>query len=137
MEPEGVPEERRPLLFVIGGAAVAIVSLPLAAAAGPAYLSFESLSPWIITYAIGLFCALFASPFLIHSRLRGELEADARWERALLWWAVVAVGVLGASVICGLPSGFDSDSLGGAIGLVGITEAVLVLATLLTWLISG
>jgi hypothetical protein len=132
-----MPQERRPVLFVVAGASTAIVSIPLAAAGGPPYLSFAALSPWVITYAIGLFCALFASPFLIHSRLAAELEADARWERAVLWWAVVAFGVLGASVICGLPSGFDSSSLGGAIGLVGATEAVLVLATLAIWLISG
>ena len=104
---------------------------------GPPYLSFDALSPWIVTYAIGLFAALFATPFLIHSRLGGTLEADARWERAVLWWGAVAIGLLGASIICGLPSGFDSGSLGGAIGLVGITEAVLVLATLTVWLISG
>lgn len=137
MEPDRVLRDRRPALFVVAGAAIAICSIPLAAAAGPPYLSFASLSPWIITYAIGLFCALFASPFLIHSRLTDELAADARWERAVLWWAVVAVGVLGFSVICGLPSGLDSGSLGGAVGLVGITEALLVLATLLTWLVSG
>ena len=115
---------------MLGGAAVAVVSIPLAAAAGPPYSRFASLSPWLVTFAIGLFCALFATPFLIHARLGGELEADARWERALLWWGAVALGVLGAALLCGLPSGFDSDSLGGALGLVGVTEAVLVLATL-------
>ena len=108
MEPEGLPDERKPLLFVLGGAGVAVVSIPLAAIAGPPYLSFASLSPWLITFAIGLFCALFATPFLIHARLGGELEADARWERAVLWWGAVAIAVLGAAVICGLPSGFAS-----------------------------
>ena len=100
-------------------------------------LSFNSLSPWLVTYAIGLFAALFAAPFLIHTRIGGELEADARWERALLWWGVVAAAVLGASLLCGLPSGFDSGSLGGAIAIVGICEALLVLATLVFWLLSG
>jgi hypothetical protein len=74
---------------------------------------------------------------LIHSRLGGELEADARWERALMWWGAVSLGVLGASVIFGLPSGFDTGTLGGALGVVGICEAVLVLATLVFWLLSG
>jgi hypothetical protein len=129
--------QRRAALFVAAGAAVAIVSIPLAAAAGPPYLSFSSLSPWLVTYAIGLFAGLFATPFFIHSRLGGELEADARWERALMWWGAVALAVLGASVILGLPSGFDTDSLGGALGVVGICEAVLVLATLVFWLLSG
>lgn len=137
MQPEGVPRERRPALFVLGGASVAIVSVPLAAAAGPPYLSFDALSPWLIGYAVGLFGALFATPFLIHSRLGGALEADARWERALVWWAAVAFGVLGGSLLCGLPSGFDPGSLGGAVALVGLTEAVLVLVTLSVWLLSG
>jgi hypothetical protein len=137
MQPEAFSPQRRAALFVAAGSGVAIVSIPLAAAAGPPYLSFSSLSPWLVTYAIGLFAALFAAPFLIHSRTGGELEADARWERALLWWGTVALAVLAASVICGLPSGFDSGSLGGAVGLVGVCEAVLVLATLVFWLLSG
>ena len=115
MQPDRI-HERRAALFVVGGAATAIVSIPLAAAAGPPYLSLDSLSPWIVTYAIGLFAALFATPFLIHARLGGELEADARWERAMLWWGLVARAGAGRSVICGLPSGFDSDALGGALG---------------------
>ena len=137
MRPEGMSTGRRAALVVAAGSAVAIVSIPLAAAAGPPYLSFSSLSPWLVTYAIGLFGALFATPFLIHSRLGGELEADARWERALMWWGAVSLGVLGASVIFGLPSGFDTGTLGGALGVVGICEAVLVLATLVFWLLSG
>ena len=135
MQPDRI-HERRATLFVVGGAATAIVSIPLAAAAGPPYLSLDSLSPWIVTYAIGLFAALFATPFLIHARLGGELEADARWERAMLWWGLVAAGVLAASVICGLPSGFDSEALGGAIGIVGIVDAGLILATLVAWMLN-
>jgi hypothetical protein len=135
MQPDRM-HERRAALFVVAGAAIAIVSIPLAAAGGPPYLSLDSLSPWIVTYAIGLFAALFATPFLIHSRLTGTLEADARWERALLWWGVVALAVLGASVICGLPSGFDSEALGGALGIVGIADAALILATLLIWMLN-
>ena len=135
MQPERI-HERRAALFVTAGAGVAIVSIPLAAAGGAPYLSLDSLSPWIVTYAIGLFAALFATPFLIHARLGGELEADARWERAMLWWGAVAVGVLGASVICGLPSGFDTDTLGGAIAVVGIADAGLILATLVIWMLN-
>jgi hypothetical protein len=124
------------VLFLAIGAGTAVVSILLAAAAGPPYLSFKSLSPWIVTLAIGLFAALFATPFAIHGRLSGELERDARWERALLLWGAVAIGVLVVGLICGLPSGFDSGSLAGAIGIVAIAEAVLVLATLVIWMIS-
>ena len=106
------------LFMAIGRRDRAVVSIPLAAVAGPPYLSLESLSPWIVTLAIGMFTALFATPFAIHGRLSGELERDARWERALLLWGAVAIGVLAVGVVCGLPSGFDSSSLAGAIGIV-------------------
>jgi hypothetical protein len=124
------------MLFIAIGAGTAVVSIPLAAAAGPPYLSLESLSPWIVTLAIGLFAALFATPFAIHGRLSDALERDARWERALLLWGAVAVGVLAVGAICGLPSGFDSDSLAGSVGIVCVAEALLVLATLVLWMLS-
>jgi hypothetical protein len=136
MQPDKPPSERRATLFVVAGAGTAIVSIPLAAAAGAPYLSFDSVNPWLVTYAIGLFAALFAAPFLIHARMGGELESDARWERAMLWWGAVAVAVLAASVICGLPSGFDTDALGGAVGIVGIVDAGLILATLVAWMLN-
>jgi hypothetical protein len=90
-----------------------------------------------VTYAIGLFAALFAAPFLIHARLGAALEADARWERALLWWGALALALLGLGAICGLAGDFSSASLAGSIGLVAVIEAILVLATLGVWLASG
>jgi hypothetical protein len=136
---ESVPatHDRRPLAFLVGGAATAVVSVALAGVAGGPYLALESLSPWLVTFAVGLFCALFAMPFVIHQRLGGALEADARWERAVLWWAAAALGVLALAVLIGLPSGFDADTLGGSIALVAGTEAVLVLATLVVWLLGN
>jgi hypothetical protein len=140
-----VPEPRRersssarvPALYLFGGLAVAALSVLLAALAGGPYLSLDELNPWLAVFAIALFAALFATPFAIHRGLGGLLEADARWERALLWWGAVSVAVLGLGLLCGLPSGFASNSLAGSIGLVAVVEAVLVLATLLVWLVSG
>lgn len=113
------------------------MSVLLAAAAGAPYLSLDSFSPWLVTFAIGLFVALFATPFAIHRRLGGALEGDARWERALLIWGAVALAAAAVGLLCGLPSGFDSDTLFGAIGIVVIAEAILVLATLVTWMLSN
>ena len=88
-------------------------------------------------FSIGLFGALFATPFAIHSRLGGGLEADARWERALLLWGAVALGLLAVGLLFGLGSGFASGSLAGSLGLVAVIEACLVLATLIAWLLSN
>jgi hypothetical protein len=130
-------DARAPALFVVAGAAVAVVAVSLAAADGGPYLSLEALSPWLVVYAIGLFVALFATPFALHRRIGGLLEADARWERALLWWGAIAIAALALGLLLGLPSGFAADALAGSIGLVTGVEALLVLGTLAVWLISG
>ena len=111
--------DRAPALFCVAGVAVAAIAVPLAAAGGAPYLSFDALSPWIVVYAIGLY------------------TADARWERALLWWGAIAIAALAVGLLLGLPSGFASDSLAGSVGLVTCVEAGLVLGTLAIWLLSG
>ena len=135
--PTPTERARLAILGLAAGGAVALVSLPLAAAGGEPYLSLDALSPWVVTFAIGLFVALFAIPFAIHTRLGGLLEADVRWERALLWWGAVTVGLLALGLLMGWPADFASDSLAGSVGLVIVVEAVLVLGTLLVWLLSG
>jgi hypothetical protein len=126
-----------PTLFLVGGTGVAIASVPLAGLAGEPYLSIGHVNFWVVTYAAGLFGGMFATPFALHRGFGGLLEADARWERALLVWGGISIGVLVVGVLMGLPSGFDSDSLPGSLGLVTAGEAVLVLGTLLVWLLSG
>jgi hypothetical protein len=130
-------DPRAPALFLVAGIVVAAVALGLAAAAGPPYMSLSELNPWLVIYAVGLFTALFATPFALHRRIGGLLEADARWERALLWWGAVALAVGGLGLLAGLPSGFGSGSLGGSAGLIAAVEAALVLGVLVIWLISG
>jgi hypothetical protein len=128
---------RGPVLALVTGCALVAVSVPLAARAGGPYLSLHRLSPWLVVFAIGLFLALFATPFALHAGLGGLLEDDARWERALLWWGAVALAVLAAGLVVGLAAGFDGDSLAGSLAGVVVGEAVLVLATLTAWLVSG
>jgi hypothetical protein len=137
LEPKPDGEARRPALYCALGVAVAVVSALLAGATGPPYLSLSALNPWLVVYAIGLFGALFATPFLIHARLGGALEADARWERALLLWGAVALAALALGLVAGLPSGFASDSLAGSLGAVTVGEAVLVLGSLVAWLLAN
>jgi hypothetical protein len=128
---------RRATLAALAGLAVAGIAALLAGVAGPSYLSLERLNPWLVVYAIALFAALFAAPFAIHARVSGELEDDARWERALLWWGALAGLALAAGLLAGLPSGFAADSLAGSLGVVTVVEAALVLGTLAALLASG
>jgi hypothetical protein len=137
MDAKAQGEGRRPALYCAIGAAVAVVSVLLAGATGAPYLSLSALNPWLVVYAIGLFGALFATPFVIHARLGGALEADARWERALLLWGAVALATLALGLVAGLPSGFASDSLAGSLGAVTVAEAVLVLGSLVAWLLAN
>ena len=126
------------MLFCVGGSAVAAVSIGLAAVAGPPYLSLAALNPWLVVYAIGLFAALFSVPVAFHAHLGGELEADARWERALLLWGLVALAALAVAVLVALAAGgFDSGSLAGSFAAVTVVEAVLVLGSLAAWLLSN
>jgi hypothetical protein len=111
--------------------------VPLAAATGPPYLSLSGLNPWLVVFAVGLFAALFAAPFLIHASLGGWLEDDARWERALLWWGAACLLALVLGVALGAGSGFGADSLAGSLAAVVVAESLLVLATLAAWLLSS
>ncbi len=129
--------DRRPQAFVALGIAVAALGAGIAALAGGPYLSLSALSPWLVVFAIGLFTALFALPFTIHGRLAGSLEADARWERALLWWGAATLALLALAVLLGMPSGFDSGSWLGSLAAVVVVEAVLVLGTLVLWLLAN
>jgi hypothetical protein len=131
------PSVRAPALALTLGVGVAVASVPLAALAGEPYLSSDHVNFWVVTYAAGTFAALFATPFALHRGFGGLLEADTRWERALLMWGAISAGVLALGLLMGVPSGFDSDSLPGSLGLVTAAEAVLVLGTLLVWLLSG
>jgi hypothetical protein len=132
------PSPRIPALFTLAGAALAVVSVPAAGAAGAPYLSFDSLNFWLVVYAGGLFSALFASAFAIHrSPALRRVEQDERWERAALLWGGCAVAVLLAGLALGLPSGFDTGSLAGSLGLITVVDAGLVLATLVVVLASG
>ena len=132
-------EQRAPLLALGLGAAFASAGLLLAGATGEPYLNTDSVNPWMIVFAAGLGAALFATPFAIERRMRPRIaESDRRWERALLAWGAVAVGVLVAGFLLGVAGDWASgSSLAGAAGLLITIEAVLVLGTMLVWLLSG
>ncbi len=129
---------RGPALWLLGGLAVALASLLFSAVSGEPYLSLKSVNPWIVVFSVGLFAALFATPFVLRSvDGRADGDSEQRWERALLLWGAVTVALLVVFVPIGLATGFSSDSLFGSVALVVVGEAVLVLGTLVAWLLSG
>jgi hypothetical protein len=134
-----VDEERAPLLGLAAGVGLGAIGLLLAGAAGEPYLSGDSVNGWIVVFAVGLLGALFATPFVIERRMRPRIsDSDKRWERALLAWGAVAIGVLLAGFLLGISADWASgSSLAGAAGLLVTIEAVLVLGTMVVWLLSG
>ena len=130
--------ERLPTSGFLAGVAVAAAGLFFAAATDGPYLTADEFNWWIVVFAAGLFGALFALPFMFERRLQSHIsDRDDRWERALLVWGAVAIGVLGVGLLLGLPDGYSSSQLAGALGLVITIEAALVLATMVIWLLSG
>ena len=121
-------------LLALGGAATAAASILLAAAAGGPYLEAEGVSVWLVVFAASLMAALLAFPFSLEGRLRERYpDRDKRWEASLVLWGLAA-GILLAA---GLAVGFDTSTLGGAIGVILVIECALVLGTVAVWLVSG
>ena len=131
-------ELRIPALGVSAGLATALVSLALAAAAGAPYLSADRVNGWIVVFAAGLLAALIATPFLFERLQRTSIgDGDKRWERALLYWGAVSIGVLVIGLLLGSGGDFAGDSLAGSVGLLISIEAALVTGTMVVWLLSG
>lgn len=128
-----------PLLGVAVGAGCAAAGLLLASAKGAPYLTSGSVNGWIVLFAFGLLGALFAMPFAIERRMRPRYsESERRWERSLLAWGAIALGVLLAGYLLGVSADWASgSSLAGAAGLLITIEAVIVLGTMVVWLLSG
>jgi len=121
-------------LLALGGAVTAAVSVLLAAAKGAPYLESDGVNVWLVVFAAGLMAALIAFPFGLEVQLRGRYpDRDKRWEASLVVWGLVA----GALLAAGLAAGFDTGTLGGAVGLILVIEAALVAGTVVVWLVSG
>ncbi|HEX6116011.1 MAG TPA: hypothetical protein VFY99_02855 [Solirubrobacterales bacterium] len=130
-------------LAAFAGAATALVSLLLAAAAGGPYLTAERVNGWVVVFAAALLLALTMAPFLLEGWLRkrrpasdGELR-DERWEGAALAWGGVSLAVLVVAIPVGLAESFSGGSLAGTAALLATIEAGLVLAALLAWLLAS
>ncbi len=137
--PGAEPIAAWPAAAMAGCAALSIVALLLAAAAGGPYLDLSSLNPWVAVFSVTAFGALFAVPFAANRLLvMARPERAEAWEGAMVAWGAVATAVL---VVAGLIV-FSGDfspgaSLADAAGLVLLVEAGMVVAALGVWLLSG
>jgi hypothetical protein len=120
------------------GLALALVGLMMAAATGAPYLTSGGVNGWIVAYAVGLFAALFAAPFLIEQRLRAAREEEeARWDYALPLWGGIALALGAVALLVGIGTDFGGDSLAGSAALIALIESGLVVVTLLVTALAG
>jgi hypothetical protein len=125
-------------LALAAGLVVTSVGLMMAAATGSPYLTSGDVNGWIVVYAVGLFAALFAAPFLIEHTLRASRrEAEARWDYALPLWGGIALAILAVSLLVGIGTDFAGDSLAGSAALIALIESGLVIVTLLVTALAG
>jgi hypothetical protein len=131
-------EEQAPRVAIALGAVVALAGLLIAAASDGPYLAASGVNAGVLLLGIGLFAALFATPFALERRLRATVEDhDRRWERALVWWTVVAAAVVAAGVLLALAFGLHGSTLGGAVAIVVLLDGLLIAGTLVAWMLSN
>jgi hypothetical protein len=133
-----VDEARIPVVAATLGLGLAAIALILAGASGGPYLTADSVSGWIVVFAVGAGGALGAVPFALERRLRARIEdGDKRWERAMLMWAGIAIPVLAAGIALASGGDWSGQTLAGAAGLILVIEAGLVAGAIVVALLSG
>lgn len=131
-------EREAPRLAIFAGLSVAIIGLVLALIADGPYLTLDHVDVGVVLFAVGLFVALFATPFAFERTLRSsEPDRDRRWERALIRWGLVAGGVIGFGVVLAVGFGLDGGRLGGALAIAVLGDGALIAGTLLAWMLSN
>jgi NhaP-type Na+/H+ and K+/H+ antiporter len=131
-------EEQAPRLVIVGGAGLALAGLIVAALTDGPFLSADGVNAGVLLFGIGLFAALFATPFALERRLRaGEPDRDRRWERALVRWGLVAGAVVAVGAVLGMAFGLHGSELGGSIAIVVLVDGILIAGTLVAWMFSN
>jgi hypothetical protein len=131
-------EDQAPRIAILAGGAVALAGLAIAAVSDGPYLAASGVNVGMLLFGAGLFAALFATPFALERRLRPTVEdRDARWERALIGWTVVAGAVIAAGILLALAFGLHGGTLGGSIAIVVLLDGLLIAGTLVAWMLSN
>ena len=117
---------------------VAAGALMLAAVSGPPYLGSDGVNGWIVLFAASAVRRLARGAVRIEGRLRARNpESDARWDRVVPLWGVIALAVALVGILAGAGGSFAGDSLAGSAGLLATIEAGLVVIALIFVLLSG
>lgn len=126
---------RLPAAGALGGAVVAAAGLlGLLLGDGP-YLQLDSLSPWVLLWAVGLFALLMLAPFALHRRLTDGDPAN-RWEMAIVAWGGVALAAgIGFGLLAAI-RGFGTATGLGALAVVGLFECALIAASVLMLILT-
>jgi hypothetical protein len=119
------------------GAGLAVVgAIGTLLASGP-YLSVsDGIEAWLVVYALGLFGLLLFAPFALHRRIaESEKDRDRRWELAVVAWGGVALAAgLAFGLVLWLGPGTAEPF--GALALMGLLECGLVVAAVLTLILT-
>lgn len=124
-------------MVVLGGLLLACFGALGVAVSDEPHLTFDSLDPWLVVYALGLLMSLGAMPFGLHERFAARTEdRDRRWELALMAWGGIALLAGLGFLLLGLGLGFGSATASGALAIVGLVACGLVAGGLAVLLVS-
>lgn len=106
-------------------------------AAGGPYISWSTVEPWVVVWALGLGGLLGVLPFQLRDGLaRRVSDHERRWELAVAAWGAIGLAIGAVSVLV-LAAGEGSSSAAGALALVALLESGLVVAGVVLLLLAG
>ena len=128
-----------PLVATGIGLAASVLALIAAAGAGPPYLTFGDLSPWIVVFAFTAFGTLMAAPFAIDRALDRLFPQEAdHWEKAMAAWGGICLVITAIAALLVFGGDFSAARhLADAAGVIALVEAGAALCVLGVWLVGG
>ena len=128
-----------PLVAMGVGLLASVLALFAAKGAGPPYLTFDDLNPWVVVFAVAAFGGLMAAPFAIDRTLDriNPPEAD-HWEKAMAAWGGICLVITTLAALLVFGGDFSAARhLADAAGVILLVEAGGALCVLLVWLVGG
>lgn len=128
-----------PLVATGVGLLASALALIAAGGAGPPYLTFDDLNPWIVVFAFTAFGALMAAPFAIDRALdRVKPQEADHWEKAMAAWGGICLVITAIAAMLVFGGDFSAARhLADAAAVILLAEAGAALCVLLVWLVGG